>query len=86
MLHNNESQMIFCDSHDTSQLYNFDMEAGKIVEQFTVDKDKKVSNMRHITNRFKNGQSSAESTFVGVGERSIFTLDPRLNTKEKAAE
>jgi len=67
-------------------MFNFDMEAGKIVEQFTADKDAKVSGMRHLTNKFKNGQESTERTFVGIGERSIYTLDPRLGKKEKAAE
>ena len=55
MLHQNESQMIFCDEHDRSQLYNFDMEAGKIVEQFTADKNQQLSKMQHIANRVKNG-------------------------------
>lgn len=31
--------MIFCDDFNRSQLYNFDMEAGKIIEQFTADKN-----------------------------------------------
>jgi superfamily II DNA or RNA helicase len=32
MLHNSEGQMIFCDKNDQSQVYNFDMERGKIIE------------------------------------------------------
>lgn len=37
MLHHNESQMIFSDKADQSQLYAFDLEQGKIVEQFTAN-------------------------------------------------
>lgn len=85
MLHNSESQMIFCDEHDPSQMYNFDMEAGKIVESFVADNDKKYSAIKHLTNKFKNGQTSAESTFVGINDNAIYTIDPRLNSKEKAA-
>jgi len=32
MLHNNEGHMIFSDDKDTSQLFSFDMEHGKIIE------------------------------------------------------
>lgn len=42
--------------------------------------------MRHITNRIKNGQSGAEDTFVGIGGKSIFTIDPRINKKDKLAQ
>jgi hypothetical protein len=31
------------------------MEAGKIVEQFTADKNQELSQMQHIANRVKNG-------------------------------
>jgi len=86
MLHHNESQMIFCDSHDQSKMFNFDMERGKIVEEFTADKEKNISSMRHITNKFKNAQSTTEDTFVGINERAIYTLDTRINKKEKMAE
>ena len=85
MLHNSEGQMIFCDKNDPSQLYNFDMERGKIVEQFTSHSDKTLSSLRHITNARKNGQTTGEATFVGLNDRAIFTLDTRLDKKEKAA-
>ena len=42
--------------------------------------------MRHLANRAKNGQASTENTFVGINERAIFTLDPRINKKEKVAQ
>ena len=62
------------------------MEAGKIIETFKAGKDDKVNDMRHLTNRYKNGQATGESTFIGVNDRAIFTLDPRINGKEKVAE
>ena len=42
--------------------------------------------MRHLTNQVKNGQASNEDTFVGINERAVFTLDPRINKKEKVAQ
>jgi len=47
--------MIFSDRNDPSQLFNFDMETGKIVDQFTTEKDQKLNLMRHITQKWKNG-------------------------------
>jgi hypothetical protein len=85
ILHNGESQLIFTDKNDSSQIFNFDLEAGKIVEQYQADKSANTSQIRHLTNRQKNGQSTTESTFVGVNEKAIFTLDPRINKKDKAA-
>lgn len=87
MLHNNETQMIFSDAQDASQIFNFDMEKGQIVEQFTADsKHVDLAKMRHMTNKVKNGQASAEATFVGINERAIYTMDTRVNKKEKAVQ
>ena len=43
ILHNGESQMIFTDKNDSSQIFNFDLEAGKIVEQYQADKSANTS-------------------------------------------
>lgn len=56
------------------------------MEQFQADKSIDTSKIRHLTNKWKNGQTSTESTFVGVNDRAIFTFDTRLSTKEKAAQ
>ena len=85
MLHRGEGSLLFCNELDKSQMFNFDLEAGKIVEQFTAEKHSGNSQMRQLTSRVKNGQVEAESPFVGISERAIYTLDPRINKKEKAA-
>jgi hypothetical protein len=53
ILHQNESQLLFTDKNDPTQIFNFDMEAGKIVEQFQANVD--MSKLRHLTNQHKNG-------------------------------
>jgi type IV secretory pathway VirB9-like protein len=55
ILHNSESQLIFADKNDPSQLFNFDLEKGQIVEQFTADKSIDTSKIRALANRIKNG-------------------------------
>ena len=52
ILHKGESNMIFTDANDTSQIFNYDLEHGKIVEQFNVNNN--LSEIRHLTNQFKN--------------------------------
>jgi hypothetical protein len=42
--------------------------------------------MRHITQKWKNAQTSDENTFVAINDRAIYTIDPRINKKQKAAE
>lgn len=32
MLHNGESNLIFTDANDSTQIYNFDLDTGKVVE------------------------------------------------------
>jgi len=32
MLHNGESNLIFTDANDSTQIYNFNLETGKVVE------------------------------------------------------
>ena len=64
-------------------MINFDIETGKIVEEFTAAKK---GNITHITNKVKNGQASTEETFVAIGNNAIYTIDPRIGKKEKAAE
>jgi len=32
MLHNGESHLIFTDANDSTQIYNFNLETGKVVE------------------------------------------------------
>lgn len=86
MLHDSENRLIFSDAHDTSQIFNFDLETGKVVEQFQAAEDEQYSKLNHLTSTIRNGQTSTEPLLVGVGDRSIFTMDTRLNTKIKKAQ
>lgn len=85
MLHNGESQLIFTDSRNNNKITLFDLNKGQIVETFQASKDKSLDEIRHLTSKVKNGQRDAESTFVGINDRAIFTIDPRLDKQERAA-
>lgn len=76
--------MIFTDEKDPSQIYDLDIESGKIVESYTASNNKDLAALRHITNSSKNAQINQEKTLVGVSQKAVFTLDPRVNSKVKA--
>lgn len=58
LLHNNESSMLFIDKHDKNRLVNFDLEAGKVVEEFDTT-GKCNDGIKMVTNEFKNSQNTA---------------------------
>ena len=84
LLHNNESSMLFIDKMDKNRLINFDLEAGKVVEEFNTQ-GQTDQGIKMITNEFKNAQNTAAQLFHGVSRKNVFTIDPRLNTKSRIA-
>jgi hypothetical protein len=63
MTHATERQLILGDKLDPQQMFRVDLETGKVIEQFTA---KDGVDIASITNSVKNGQESADSTFLGV--------------------
>lgn len=58
LLHNNESSMLFIDKRDKNRMVNYDLESGKVVEEFDVT-GKCNDGVKMVTNEFKNAQSTA---------------------------
>jgi hypothetical protein len=56
LLHNDEQSLIFVDQNDTTKVYNFDLNAGKIVDQFRLNKGQSVI---QLATEFKNAQTTA---------------------------
>lgn len=83
MLHNRDEQMIMLHPNDEEKdrVQVMNLELGKVVEEWSAEGGGKI---RSMAPAFKYGQRSGESTFVGVSKNSIFTMDPRVNTANKA--
>eukprot|EP00347_Sterkiella_histriomuscorum_P022900 403336735 len=75
ILANNESNLIFNNEKENSQLFMFDLETGKIVQQLKTGKD--VINFQKLSNETKNGQREKINTFMGLDPQGIYRLDPR---------
>jgi hypothetical protein len=73
--------MLFLDKLDKNRLINFDLEKGKVVEEYDVT-GKCNEGIKQLTTEFKNG---ASQLFQGVSRQNMFTIDPRLNTKTRIA-
>jgi len=50
--------MLFIDKMDKNRLINFDLEAGKVVEEFNTQ-GQTDQGIKMITNEFKNSQNTA---------------------------
>ena len=54
MLHNNESSMLFIDKNDKNRVVNYDLESGKIADEFRTHSKFGESGISMIVNEFKN--------------------------------
>jgi len=82
MLHNGESNLLFTDKNDRCKMFNFDLEAGKIVSEFETH----AHGVNSISSQTKNGQVTGEQMVTGINGKAIFTLDQRLNSVSKLAQ
>lgn len=76
ILHSNESQMIFKNEKDPSQVFLFDLETGKIAQKIKSGKD--IVNFHQIQNQRKNGQRDVDQTLLGIDRTGVFKIDPRV--------
>jgi hypothetical protein len=53
LLHDNEGQLVFKNDNDPSQLFIFDLESGKIVQEIKTGKE--IVKFEQINNDIKNG-------------------------------
>lgn len=58
-----------------------DLERGEVVSEWSAGEGQKI---RSFAPAAKYGQRTGEKTFVGVSNNAIFTMDPRVNTLDKA--
>ena len=63
LLHDNEGQLVFRNEKDPSQVFIFDLEQGKIVQEIKTGKEK--VNFNQINNDLKNGQKDISRTLIG---------------------
>ncbi|KAG4304924.1 hypothetical protein PORY_001599, partial [Pneumocystis oryctolagi] len=75
MLHNEDSEMILQNPNEPHNLYQMDLEYGKVVNEWRIDDDISVLN---FTPESKFSQMTSEKTLIGISHNSLFKIDPRL--------
>ncbi|KTW31575.1 hypothetical protein T552_00213 [Pneumocystis carinii B80] len=75
MLHNEDSEIILQNPNEPHNLYQMDLEYGKVVDEWKIDDNISVSN---FTPETKFAQMTREKTLIGISHNSLFRIDPRL--------
>lgn len=79
MLYTEDRALIVQDNNNKSKLYKMDLERGQVVEEWSTG-DKEV--VQYGPSR-KFDQLTGEQTFLGVSNKSIFKVDPRIGSEDK---
>ncbi|CAI4051309.1 hypothetical protein SUVZ_14G1190 [Saccharomyces uvarum] len=79
MLYMEDRNLILTDGQNENRLYKMDIERGKVVEEWTTG-DKNVVQYGPAK---KFDQMTPEQTIVGVSQKGVFTIDPRISGKNK---
>ncbi|CCJ29788.1 unnamed protein product, partial [Pneumocystis jirovecii] len=75
MLHNEDSEVILQNPDEPHNLYQMDLEYGKVVDEWKINDDISILN---FTPKTKFSQMTAEKTLIGISHNSLFRIDSRL--------
>lgn len=84
LLHNQESNLMFLDKK-SQLMINFDLEKGKIVDEIKYPAELVQDGQLKMTNEMKNSQTQASQIFQAISQKSMFTVDTRLSSKDRVA-
>ncbi|KAJ3273273.1 hypothetical protein HDV01_004631 [Terramyces sp. JEL0728] len=76
MLHQQDSSLLMMKPDDNRNVYRMDLETGKVVEEWNVDENISVT---EIAPEAKYAQLTNEQTVLGINQKSMFKIDPRLS-------
>ena len=78
-----DQKMLMLNPSQTNNVYVMDLNIGQIVQEYGVSEDWNIRNLAPVS---KYAEQTHEQTVVGVNNNSIFTLDPRIHSKNKLAQ
>ncbi|GAV26673.1 hypothetical protein PMKS-000128 [Pichia membranifaciens] len=79
MLMDSDRTMIVQDKNSMDSLHKVDLEYGKVVEDWKMEKDGKDVDVENFTTNRKFGDLTLDKTFLGVSSQSLFRVDPRMS-------
>lgn len=75
MLYDQDTSMLLQNPNDLNRIYRMDLERGQVVDEWTVHEEAPVTSILPDT---KYAQMTSNPTLIGLNQRSIFRIDPRL--------
>lgn len=81
MLQKGDSVMVIQDRSDPNTLYKMDLNRGKVVEDWHMEKDSVELPVTNFTGSEKYSGVGTDETFLGVSSQALFKVDPRLKNK-----
>lgn len=82
MLYMEDQAMVLRDGTNGNKLYKMDLERGKVIEEWEAG----GKNVVQVGPTKKFDQLTPEQTLLGVSNKGLFMLDPRLNKKDKVVQ
>ncbi len=82
-LHGADRQLLMLSKEDQGVVMNMDLETGKVVDEW---RGKEGMSFRNIAPVSKYAQTTNEQLVVGVNDKGVFTLDPRISGANKIAQ
>lgn len=73
LTHNSDTSLLILDKGKTDELGVLDLARGEVVEKWKVDDD--------MNDYFDSVKNTDDSTLVGLSDRSLFRIDPRVKDK-----
>ncbi|CCK70768.1 Vid27p KNAG_0F00990 [Huiozyma naganishii CBS 8797] len=82
MMYMEDRSIILSDDKNLNRLYKLDIERGKVIEEWgTGDK-----NVVQYGPSKKYDQLTAEQTVLGISDKALFKIDPRINDENKIVQ
>ncbi len=78
-----DTNMLLLDEKNKNSAFRFDLGKGKIVEEWTADDYNKIE---AIAPQNKFDQMTDTSVVLGVNNKALFTMDARVNKKNKVVQ
>ena len=82
ILYKSENNLLLLDENNPFVLYQYDLPKEKIVNEWKTDK----TSISDICSLKKTGQLTDEPLIYGVNQKSVFTLDERVNNQNNIVE
>ncbi|EDO17989.1 hypothetical protein Kpol_1054p36 [Vanderwaltozyma polyspora DSM 70294] len=82
MLYMEDTSLLMQEGSSSNKIFKMDLNRGEIVEEWSTG-DKNV--VQYCPSK-KFDQTTSEQTFLGLSDKALFRIDPRLNTPNKVVQ